>query len=129
MMIKSFAPVLAASILLLAGCSKSSHVATANAPAAVIDWGVVELSANTPKHLSLGEGKDCTVTATAFSSGDLQITIETREKLVGMELPPGVPAGTSVESTRTQTMTVPAGVEILVSVGQQPIRLKAIFKA
>ena len=128
-MIKSVALLLAASTLLLAGCSKSSPARRAGDPSNLVDWGVVELSANVPKHLSLGAGKDCTLTAASLPSGDLQIKIETKEKLSGAGLPPGIPVGSRVESTTTHTTTVPAGVEIVISVGHTPVRLKAKLKA
>jgi hypothetical protein len=128
-MMKSVALVIASAVLLLAGCSKSSQITKAGNTTSLIDWGVVELSANTPKHLSLGEGKDCTVTAILLADGKLEVKIETKEKLAGAQLPPGIPARTPRESTRTQTMTVPATGELMVSVGQRPVRFTPKFIA
>jgi len=128
-MIKSVALIFAASSLLLVGCSKSSQIPKAGKTTKLIDWGIVELSASGPKHLSLGEGRDCTVTAISLAGGNLEIKIETKEKLAGAEMPPGVPAGTPMMSTKTQTMTVPSNVELIVSVGQRPVRFTPKFTA
>jgi hypothetical protein len=127
-MVKSLALVLGTSALLLVGCGKTSHGPRAGDPKNLVDWGVVELSVNAPKHLRLGPGKDCLVSAVPLSGGDLQITIQTKEQLAHAELPPGAPAGSRVESTTTQTTTVPPDVEIVISVGSTPVRLKAEFK-
>jgi len=128
-MIKFVALCYGVSALLLAGCGKSSQTTKTGDATRLIDWGVVELSANIPKRLSLGEGKDCAVTAVALADGKLEIKIETKEKLAGAEVPPGLPAGTLVESTKTQTMTVPSAIGITVSVGQTPVRFTPKFRA
>ena len=117
-----------ASILLLAGCGKDHRIGKGSDPTGLIDWGVVELSVNTPKHLSLGEGKDCTLTAVSADHDNLQIKIETKEKLVGGEMPPGVPPGTPVETIKTVTTTVSSGVQVVMNAGQRPVRFTPILK-
>ena len=41
----------------------------------VRDLGVVELRSDTPKHIVLGDGKDCTVTGTPLTNGLLQMNV------------------------------------------------------
>ena len=82
------------------------------------DWGVVELSVNTPKHLSLTDGTDCTLTTTLLADGKLQIVIKSAEKLTEKDTSPGgPPAGTAVQTI--QKMTVSSGVGISGRVGHQ----------
>ena len=45
----------------------------ANMP--VRDLGVVELRSNTPTRIVLGDGKDCTITATPLTNGFLQMNV------------------------------------------------------
>ena len=113
--------------MLLAGCNKVSHITKAGESANLTDWGMVELAANTPKHLSLGEGKDCTLTATVLASGNLQIVIKSEDKPADGQTPPGVPVGTPVELT--QTMVVPSGVEMAGYVGHKLVRFTPKLKA
>ncbi|HWH70204.1 MAG TPA: hypothetical protein VNT26_12525 [Candidatus Sulfotelmatobacter sp.] len=126
-MLKSIT-IIFAGILLLAGCATDRRSAQGSDPTGLIDWGVLELSVNTPKRLSLGEGKDCTVTAVSAAAGKLQLKIETKEKLVGGELPPGVPLGTPVESIKTYTATVPSGVQLVMGIGQRLVRFTPMVK-
>jgi hypothetical protein len=127
-MLKTATLVLAITILPLAGCGKNPSITKGRGPTDVIDLGVVELSANTPKRLSLGEGKECTLTAVSVANGNLQIKMETKEKLAGGDLPPGMPAGTPVERMQTATMTVPNGVWLLTSIGQRPLRFTPMLR-
>jgi hypothetical protein len=96
------------------GCNKSSP------PAKLTEWGVVELSSDAPKHLSLGDGNDCTLSATSLPDGKLQIVIKTKEKLAKGETPAGFPVGMPVEETKT--MTVPSGEAITCYVGHKLVR-------
>jgi hypothetical protein len=41
----------------------------------VRDLGVVELRSDTPKRILLGDGKDCTITATPVTNGLLQMNV------------------------------------------------------
>jgi hypothetical protein len=120
-----------ACILLLVGCGKDQPIGKGNDPMGLIDWGVVELSVNTPKRLSLGEGKDCILTAISSDQGKLQIKIETKtmEKLVGKDLPPGAADGTLVESIKTVKATVSSGVQVVMSAGQRPVRFTPVLKS
>ncbi len=117
-----------ASILFLAACDRDRGTARQSDSTNLVDWGVVELSVSTPKRLSLGEGKDCTITAVSATNGHLEIRIETKEKIAGGDLPPGVPLGTSLESTKTMTMTVPSGGQLMTSIGLRPVRFTPILK-
>jgi hypothetical protein len=45
------------------------------------DLGVVELKPDTPKHVSLGKGKECTITATVLTNGLLQIKLAYESKV------------------------------------------------
>src|SRR5881394_3652270 len=45
------------------------------------DLGVVELKPDAPKHVSLGKGKDCTITATVLTNGLLQIKLAYESKV------------------------------------------------
>ncbi|HWI58800.1 MAG TPA: hypothetical protein VNZ22_16360, partial [Bacillota bacterium] len=119
-------------ILLFAGCAKDHRIAKGD-PTGLIDWGRVELSVNTPKRMSLGEGKDCTFTAVSAANGNLEFKIETKEKVASGEMPPGalppkLPPGTPVEITKTSTGTVPSGVQVFISVGQRRVRFTPILK-
>src|SRR5947209_6723751 len=58
------------------GCSTASR----NQSAKMRDLGVVELSPNVPKHVSLGHGKDCVVTLAVLPDGDYQMNIFTETK-------------------------------------------------
>jgi hypothetical protein len=111
MMKKSIVIVFAAGVLLLPGCSKPSS-------SNLTDWGVVELSAKTPKHLSL-DGKDCTLTATPLADGKLSVFIETQIGADGKN-PPGVRPGTP--SRLTLHAIFPADVEIVSSMGHKLVR-------
>jgi hypothetical protein len=67
--------------------------------------GVVELSAKTPKHLSL-DGKDCTLTATPLADGKLSVVIETQIVADGKNTPrvrPGTPARAPNSKPRIDT--------------------------
>jgi hypothetical protein len=89
----------------------STTISTTNASAALIDWGVVELSPNTPKHLSLGDGADCTLTTTLSADGKLAIAISSKGKTTAEDNIPGFPVGTPTKLT--QTMTVTSGTKII----------------
>ena len=119
--------IFAVGILFLAGCRKQSPVAMTGG-ANLVDWGVVELSASTPKHLSLGNGKDCTVTARPLANGDLQISIETGETLRGGVNSSQGPIQVPMQMSQSQTMSVRAGVEIIAVVFQTPVRFIPKFK-
>jgi hypothetical protein len=127
---EKFIALMLAAGTLWAGCSKVSTTTTADGSTHVTDWGMVELAANTPKHLSL-EGKDCTLTATTLGDGKMQIIIKTKteEKLPKAEMPPGVPAGTRVETTHTLTMAVLSGAEIHINVDQMQVCFTPELKA
>jgi hypothetical protein len=77
----------------------------------MIDWGVVELSTKTPKHLSLGDGADCTLTTTLSADGKLIIAIRTKGKTTAKDNIPGLPVGTPLQLM--YTMTVTSGTPIL----------------
>jgi hypothetical protein len=94
----------------------------------LVDWGVVEFSASTPKHLSLGNGKDCTVTARPLVNGDLQLTIETGENLRGGMATREGTIQVPMQMSQSQTMSVRAGVEIIAVVFQTPVRFIPKFK-
>jgi hypothetical protein len=126
-MTRTIGIVFAVGILILAGCRKQSNAMVVNG-ANLVDWGVVELSASTPEHLSLGNGKDCTVTARPLANGDLQITIETGESLRGGMNSPQGPIQVPMQMSQSQTMSVRAGVEIIATVFQTPVRFVPKFK-
>jgi hypothetical protein len=87
-------------------------MSTTNTLAGMIDWGVVELSPNTPKHLSLGDGADCTLTTTLSADGNLIIAIRSEgRKTTAKDNIPGLPVGTPTHLI--QTMTVASGTPIL----------------
>jgi len=111
MMNKSIVIAFAAGVLLFPGCSKPSS-------GNLTDWGIVELSARTPKHLSLN-GKDCTLTATPLADGKLSVFIETQIDADGKNAP-GARLGTP---TRLTLHTIfPADVEIVSSIGPKLVR-------
>ena len=126
-------------IVSLAGCSKKSPTTSANVlsttlsatnatPAGMIDWGVVELSTNTPKHLSLGDGADCTLTAALTADGKLKITIRSKGKTTAEDNIPGMPVGTPTQLI--QTMTVASGTPILgCYVGRKLVRFTPKLQA
>jgi hypothetical protein len=118
MMKNTIVIVFAASVLLLPGCSKPSSSNLTN-------WGVVELSANTPKHLSL-EGKDCTLTATPLADGKISVFIETEIDANGKNTP-GVQPGTPARLTLHTIF--PANVAIISSVGPKLVRFTLKLKA
>ena len=89
----------------------STTISTTNLLAGMIDWGVVKLSPNTPKHLSLGDGGDCTLTTTLSADGKLIIAIRSKRKSTAKDNIPGMPVGTPLQLT--QTMTVTSGTPIL----------------
>jgi uncharacterized lipoprotein YajG len=122
---RSIALILATGTL-LAGCSEPSQTATSASSTNVTDWGVVEIAANTPKHLSL-DGKDCILTATSLGAGKIQIVIKTEGNLAKEDASPSVPVGTPVETS--VTTTVPSGDEINGYVGQKPVRFTPTLKA
>ena len=111
MMKNTIVIVFAASVLLLPGCSKPSS-------SNLTDWGVVKLSAMTPKHLSL-DGKDCTVTATPLADAKLSVFIETQIDADGKNTP-GVQPGTPARWTLHTIF--PADVEITSSIGPKLFR-------
>ncbi len=118
---KNFMPLaFVVTALFMIGCKKAS------APNSLTDLGVVELSENTPKRLRLGDGKDCTLSATLLTSGNLQIVITTREKLAPSDTPAGFPVGMPVEETKT--MTAPSGEVITAYIGQKLVRFTPQFK-
>ena len=119
--------IFAIGILLLAGCRKQSHAMVVDGMN-LVDWGVVELSASTPKHLSLGNGKDCTVTARPLANGDLQISIETGETLRGGMATREGTISVPMQMSQSQTMSVLAGVEIIAMVFQTPVRFTPKLK-
>jgi hypothetical protein len=114
---KSIAIVFAAGVLLLPGCSKLSS-------SNLTDWGVVELTAKTPKHLSL-EGKDCTLTATPLADGKLAVLIETEVDADGKNYPEVRP-GTPVRLT--EHTIFPPNLEIVSSVGPKLVRFTLKLK-
>ena len=64
--------------IFMVGCSKSpSKLADMPAPTPT-NFGVVELSENTPKHLSLGTNRDCVVTAQPIGGGTIKIAVTTQ---------------------------------------------------
>src|SRR5436309_5579853 len=81
---KSISLIFAIGALLLTGCNKTPTAASA--PGNPTDWGVVEFSVNTPKHLSLADGTDCTLTTTLLADGKLQIVIKFAEKLTEKDI-------------------------------------------
>ena len=91
--------------------TSANALSTTNASDVLIDWGVVELSTNTPKHLSLGDGTDCTLTTTLSADGKLTIAIKSKGKTTAQDNIPGLPVGTPLHLT--QTMTVTSGTPIL----------------
>jgi hypothetical protein len=106
----------------------STTISTTNALAGMIDWGVVELSPNTPKHLSLGDGADCTLTTTLSADGKLIIAIGSESKTTAEDNIPGMPVGTPMHLT--QTMTVASGTPILgCYVGSKLVRFTPKLKA
>jgi hypothetical protein len=117
----------AASVLLLAGCHKSSAVRNGDAAIQVTDWGVVEVAASTPTHLQL-EGKDCTLTATPLADGKFAVVIERDLGVTDTNSPPGLPPGTLIHTTQTQNMIVPGNVACTCSVGQKPVRFTLKLK-
>jgi hypothetical protein len=120
-----FVLILMSAVLLLAGCGKQQARISLER---VVDWGLLELSLNTPKTLSLGEGKDCTLTVVSVTDRNLQIRIETREQLADDDIPPGSEPGTPIESISTLTTTVPAGVQVVTSAGKRSVRFTATLK-
>jgi hypothetical protein len=108
------------STLFATGCNKSS------APTKLTEWGVVELSADTPKHISLGDGKDCALSATLLTDGNLEIIIKTTEKLAKEETPAGFPIGIPVEETKT--ITAPAGQQVTGYIGHKLVRFTPQLK-
>lgn len=118
----------ATSILLLAGCHKSSAVKNGDAATQVTDWGVVEITAGTPTHLQL-EGKDCTLTATPLADGKFAVVIEGDLGAADTNSPSGLPPGTLIHTTQTQNMIVPGNVACTCSVGNKPVRFTLKLKA
>jgi hypothetical protein len=108
------------SALLLAGCGKDKRSPQANNPKDLTDLGVVELFLNTPKHLTLAEGQDCTVTAQSADQGKLQIKIEIKD---------AAPAATRIQNSKTLTATFPSGAEVMVPFDKERIlRFKPVLK-
>jgi hypothetical protein len=93
-------------------CSKSPD----NKP--VKDLGVVELLESTPKHLSLAEGKEVTLTTTTLPDGNLEFVFKSESKTAL-----GVP--TQVE----QKFSAPAGKRIMTSVDGVVISFTPTLKA
>ncbi len=119
-------PAFAASILMLAGCNKSSAVKNQDGAIQVTDWGVVEVTASTPTHLQL-EGKDCILTATPLADGKFAVVIEGDLSVTDTNSSPGVPLGTPIHTT--QNMIIPGNVAIVGSVGHIPVRFTLKLKA
>jgi hypothetical protein len=111
MMRKCVSILFLAAILLFAGCSKPSS-------GNMTDWGVVELSAATPKHLNLA-GRDCTLTATPLADGRLSVFIETEVEADRKQMP-GVQSSTPTRLTLHTTY--PANVEVVSSIGSKLVR-------
>ena len=72
----------------VAGCSRTSaeearlrRELSIPARMAMKNLGVLELRADTPKRVSLGPGKDCTVTATVLTNGLLQMNLAYEAKV------------------------------------------------
>jgi RNA polymerase sigma factor (sigma-70 family) len=83
----------------------STTISTTNALPGMIDWGVVKLSPNTPKHLSLGDGADCTLTTTLSADGKLIIAIRHEGKTTAKDNIPGMPVGMPLHFIDTMTVT------------------------
>ena len=82
------------------------------------DLGVVELSERTPKHLSLGEGKDCVLTMTILADGNLKLVF-TSESETSDGLPTRILGGG----------TFPPGHQVVVGIGDGVgVALTAIVK-
>src|SRR5262245_60499024 len=111
---RNFTPLLAINtvvvlvVLLSAGCSTTPHQASSGScPAPTTELGVVELSARTPKIVSLGVGTNCTITPTLLLGGDVQLEL-------AVETPIADSKGTRLCQTR---FTARPGVHHTVSVG------------
>jgi len=77
--------------LVAAGCSKSSsgpkvratnsqQVSSAPADMPTKDFGEVEFTAQTPKRVSLGDGRDCVINPTVLANGALQLDMSVERK-------------------------------------------------
>ena len=116
----------AASILLLAGCHKSSVVKNGDAAIQVTDWGILEVAASEPTHLQLA-GRDCTLTATPLADGNFAVLIEGAFGVTDKNSPGEGPAGMPVHTT--QNMIVPGNVECFCDVDHKPVRFTLKLKS
>ena len=128
---KHISLLLVAVISLMLGCSKAPHD-TNNAVGhdSLTDWGLIEFSEGTQKHLALNDGRDCTLTATALADGNFQVIIETDRKATAEDqAPPGqpkFPVGSSVHLS--QTVTIPGGEAITSHVDNRLVRFGVKLK-
>lgn len=107
---KFIALAFAASTLLFSGCNKSASLTSGGIPSNFADWGVIELSASNPRHLSL-DGTERVFTGTPLADGNVALFIET-------------------ESTRqTVNMIVPPNVQYSCYVGDKAVRFILKMKA
>jgi hypothetical protein len=125
-MIKLLALLFTVSALFAVGCSTHSPADKGNDSTNSTDLGIVNLTANKPKHVNLGDGKNCTLTAAFLDHDHLQVAIATDVKLAQGDTPPGMPAGTPVK--QIQTMNVPSGREITVFVHHKKVRFTPNLK-
>lgn len=99
--------LLAVGTCFLIGCKKQTSSTTTNSaqvatlPDSVTDWGVLAFSENTPQHLKLKDGRDCTLTAVSLTDGKFQVTIKTKTKASVGNSPSFVSAGKVAEITET----------------------------
>jgi hypothetical protein len=128
--------LLVTTISLLLGCSKASHGTNTSVPKrsvaadSLTDWGMIEFSEGIPKHLTLNDGRNCSLTGTTLSDGNLLVNIETDKKATAEDqVSPGqptFPVGTSIHLS--QTMTIPFGEEISSYVDHKLVRFGAKLK-
>jgi len=68
--------------LLSAGCSTTPRQASSGScPAPTVELGVVDLSAHLPKIVSLGVGRNCTITPTSLPGGDVQLELAVEDPI------------------------------------------------
>jgi len=94
------------------GCSKRT---TDNS---MKDLGVVELQENTPKHLSLANGKEVTLTTTLLQDGKLEFVFKSESK-----------SALGVSRRTEQKFEAPAGKKIMTSVDGVVISFTPTLKA
>lgn len=94
-------------------------ISCSKAPAAkaIKDFGVVELTENTPKRLSLAEGKEAFLTATTLPDGLVHLVFKSESKPL---------FGTSTRLQ--QETTIPPGEHIIMSVDGVVIGFKPTVK-